>query len=51
MKNNGKHKVLFGTNFPMITPQACLDQLPHLELNEECTENFLHKNAENVFKL
>ena len=49
MKNHGKHKVLFGTNFPMITPQACLDQLPLLELNEECTELFLHKNAEAVF--
>lgn len=51
MKTNGKQKVMFGTNFPMITPEACLEKLPGLDLNEEQTELFLYKNAEKVFKL
>lgn len=51
IKTNGKHKVMFGTNFPMITPQACLDKLDLLELDEETKALFLHKNAERVFSL
>jgi len=51
MKTNGKYKVMFGTNFPMITPQACLEKLDMLELDEEVKELFLHKNAERIFSL
>lgn len=51
MKTNGKNKVMFGTNFPMITPQACLEKLDMLELDEEVKELFLHKNAERIFGL
>lgn len=51
IKTNGKAKVMFGTNFPMITPDACLKQLPELGLGEETTTMFLHKNAERVFHL
>ena len=51
MKSNGKKKVLFGTNFPMITPQKCLESLPDLELGEEVEKLFLYENAVRVFKL
>jgi len=51
IKTNGKHKVMFGTNFPMITPKACMDKLDMLELDDEIKELFLHKNAERIFKL
>lgn len=51
MKTNGKNKVMFGTNFPMITPQACLEKLDMLELDDEIKELFLHKNAERIFGL
>ncbi len=50
MKRHGKHKVLFGTNYPMITPARALDGLEELGLNEETTELFLGGNAKRVFK-
>ena len=51
MKAHGKHKVLFGTNYPMLTPGACLKQLDLLGLDEDTTEHFLYKNACRVFGL
>jgi len=51
MKGSGKHKVMFGTNFPMLTPEACLKQIDMLELDDETKELFLHGNAKKVFKL
>lgn len=51
MKGHGKKKVLFGSNFPMIVPGACLAQLDMLELNPECKRLFLHDNAARVFEL
>lgn len=51
LKTNGREKVLFGTNFPMITPEACLEKLPELGLNDEQLSFFLHKNAERVFNV
>ena len=27
LKTHGKHKVLFGTNYPMLTPEVCLKEL------------------------
>ena len=51
MKKHGKEKVMFGTNYPMITHEKCLDDLDTLELEEEIKELFLFKNAERVFKL
>ena len=51
MKTNGKHKVMFGTNYPMITPEACLQQLSELALDQEHKELFLYKNADRVFGL
>jgi len=51
MKGNGRKKVLFGTNFPMITPRQCLESLDDLELSEDQKALFLHENAKRIFKL
>lgn len=51
MKTNGKRKVMFGTNFPMIPHAKCLQDLAALELGEEVEALFLHDNAARVFKL
>ena len=51
MKGPGKRKVLFGSNWPMIPPSKCLDQLGMLDLETEGRAAFLHENATRVFKL
>jgi predicted TIM-barrel fold metal-dependent hydrolase len=51
MQTNGKEKVLFGTNYPMITPAKCLAHLEALQLGENEKELFLFRNAERVFGL
>ncbi len=51
MKSNGKEKVLFGTNYPMITPAKCLEDLAGLELGEKERDFFLFRNAERIFNL
>jgi hypothetical protein len=47
----GRRKVLFGSNFPMIAPQAALEGLDELGLDEETRALFLGGNAERVFRL
>ncbi|MEE4353753.1 MAG: amidohydrolase family protein [Desulfatiglans sp.] len=49
MKAHGKRKVMFGSNYPMITPKACLKELSLLDLEEEIRDLFLCKNARGVF--
>ena len=51
MKGHGKRKVLFGSNYPMVMPDACMKQLDLLELDAETERLFLHDNAERVFNL
>lgn len=51
LKSNGRKKVLFGTNYPMITPAQALAGLDTLELDEETKALFLMGNAKRVFKL
>ncbi len=51
MKKNGKRKVLFGSNYPMITAERCLRDIDSLELGEETRRLFLFENAKRVFKL
>lgn len=51
IKTNGKHKVMFGTNYPMLTPDACLSELDFLNLDDQTKELFLYKNASSVFRL
>lgn len=49
MKAHGKTKVLFGTNYPMITPKKALEHLDSLGLDEEARGLFLHGNARRLF--
>jgi len=49
MAKDGRRKVLFGSNYPMILPGACLAQLDELGLDDEARRLFLHDNAARVF--
>lgn len=51
LRGHGRHKVLFGTNYPMITPAAALQGLDDLELDEDTRAAFLHGNAQRVYGL
>ena len=51
MRGKGRTKVMFGTNYPMITPEACLAGLDGLGLDEEAKRLFLHDNTSRVFGL
>jgi uncharacterized protein len=51
MRGHGRTKVLFGSNFPMITPAECLADLDALKLPEEARALFLGGNAARVFRL
>jgi predicted TIM-barrel fold metal-dependent hydrolase len=51
LKGHGRKKVLFGSNFPMVTPADCLAQLDELGLDEEAKRLFLGENAARVFRL
>ena len=49
LHRNGRRKVLFGTNYPMITPAKCMEHLDDLALDPETRALFLHDNAARVF--
>ena len=49
MRGRGRRKVLFGSNFPMLQPRACLAEVDALELDEEARRLFLYDNAARVF--
>lgn len=51
LKGRGRHKVLFGTNYPMITPARARAALDTLGLDDETRRLFLRGNAERVFGL
>ena len=51
LKSNGQNKVMFGTNYPMMTPAKALEGLDALALDEDTREQFLFKTAERVFNL
>ena len=51
MQGRGRKKVMFGTNYPMITPDQALAELDGLGLDEESTRMFLSENAKKVFGL
>jgi predicted TIM-barrel fold metal-dependent hydrolase len=48
---SGRHKVLFGSNWPMIAPAHALAELDSLELDDETRELYLGDNARRVFSL
>lgn len=51
MRTHGRKKVLFGSNFPMLTPGECLAELDALGLDDAARALFLGGNAARVFKL
>jgi predicted TIM-barrel fold metal-dependent hydrolase len=51
MKRNGRQKVLFGTNYPMITPKKALEGIEKLDLDAEAKLLFLGENARRIFHL
>jgi len=51
MRGRGRHKVLFGTNYPMLTAQQCLQDIDSLELDGEARELFFSNNARRLFDL
>jgi uncharacterized protein len=51
MRGHGRRKVMFATNYPMITAQRALEGLDGLELDEEATDLYLSGNARRVFGL
>jgi predicted TIM-barrel fold metal-dependent hydrolase len=48
---SGRHKVLFGSNFPMILPAQALEETDGLGLDDETRRLFLEGNARRVFRL
>ncbi|HET6927839.1 MAG TPA: amidohydrolase family protein [Hyphomicrobiaceae bacterium] len=51
MKGLGASRVMFGTNWPMLSHVQCLKGLEALGLSEQGGEAFLSGNARRVFKL
>ncbi len=51
MKSHGRAKVMFGSNYPMLTASACLADLESLALDEDARANYLGQTARRVFRL
>lgn len=51
LRGHGRRKVLFGTNYPMMTPEKALAGLEGLGLDDEAKALFLHGNARRVFQI
>jgi uncharacterized protein len=51
MKGHGRKKILFGTNYPMITPAKALADLSTLNLDDETKALFLGGNCRRIFKI
>jgi len=49
MSGRGRQRVMFGTNYPMITAARALEGLGDLGLDEQATQLFLGENARRVF--
>ncbi len=47
----GQDKVLFGTNFPQLSWEQCVQQVQAMNLPEEIQTKFLGGNARRVFQL
>lgn len=51
MRGQGRTRVLFGTNWPMLTPAQCLERINELGLDDEARRLFLGENARRIFRL
>src|SRR6266508_682575 len=47
----GRTRVMFGTNWPMLSPARALERLDDLGLDDEARDLFLGGNARRVFEL
>ncbi|WP_238387041.1 amidohydrolase family protein [Natrialba swarupiae] len=50
-KSRISHKVLFGSDYPVVTPEDWLDGFEELDFDEEAREMILHENAEQLLDL
>ena len=51
MRGAGRSRVMFGTNWPMLSPARALEKIDDLGLDEEARSLFLGDNARRVFAL
>jgi hypothetical protein len=51
LRGHGREKVMFGSNYPMITPARALEGLDELGLDAAARELFLAGNARRVYAL
>ncbi|QUQ64165.1 amidohydrolase family protein [Kutzneria sp. CA-103260] len=51
LRGDGREKVLFGTNYPMLTASRALRDLAALGLDQQSLDQFLEGNARRVFGL
>jgi hypothetical protein len=49
MRGRGRGRVMFGTNWPMLSPERCLERLADLNLDDEATDLFLAGTARRLF--
>ena len=49
MRGRGRGRVLFGSNWPMLSPARCLEHLDKLGLDDEARHEFLAGAARRVF--
>jgi len=51
LRTYGKNKVMFGSNFPQLPLDRCMQQVAAMQLPAEIQSKFLFENAERVFRL
>lgn len=51
MRGAGRSRVMFGTNWPMLSPRRALQKVGELGLDDEALALFLGGNARRVFRL
>ena len=51
MNSHGREKVLFGTNYPMITPAKAMQGIEKLDMAPDTQELFLGGNAQRIFRI
>ena len=51
MRGEGRGRVMFGTNWPMLSANRCLERLDALGLGDEARDAFLQGAARRVFRL
>jgi len=51
MRGHGRRKVLFGSNFPQLRLDKCMQQVKAMQLPEDIERRFLGENAARVFNL